>query len=317
LQLNFKILLFILIWFFNNNNKEEKMAVCILMKICALVLLGLFVYLIRQPEHRSTKTHKLSKHKKMLEKYGYPFLALVAGLAMMCSCGKGGNTDAVMKAIEANPTKVIEALQKGQELAQQKEEEARHGNVKDFVKEEANWKTAPILGNPNGSKVVFEFFDFNCGYCKKAAADVKKLIAADKEVKVVLKNFPIMSPISSVMAKANVAASLQGQDKGADMYYALIEGGVMAKVQAKAQNVKSQEELDKVVVDVIAGVAKKAGLDVKKFKSDMESQTVAEELMKSEKAARDLGIRGTPAFIINGKFYGGYMPADRMIEMVK
>lgn len=295
------------------------MAVCILMKLCALVLLGLFVYLIKQPEHRSTKTHKLSKQHKMLEKYGYPFLALVAALMIMCpGCGKrGGNPEALRKVIENNPEMVIEALQKGQELQKQKEDEARHGNVEEFVNEDANWKTAPILGNLEGSKVIYEFFDFNCGYCKKAAADVKKLIAADSEVKVVLKNFPIMSPISSVMAKANIAASLQGQKKGADMYYALIDGGVMAKVQAKAQNVKSQEELDKVVVEVIATVAKKVGLDVKKFKSDMESPVVAEELMKSEKAARDLGIRGTPAFIIDGKFYGGYMPADRMIEMVK
>ena len=70
---------------------------------------------------------------------------------------------------------------------------------------------APIAGNPNGDITVVEFFDYNCGYCKRAFSDIAKMVEKDPKVKVVFKELPILSKGSEEAAKVALAAQMQGK----------------------------------------------------------------------------------------------------------
>lgn len=152
--------------------------------------------------------------------------------------------------------------------------------------------TSPIAGNPKGDITIVEFFDYNCGYCKKAVEDVMKLLETDKNLKVVFKDMPILSPASQEAARWALAADKQG--KYYEYHVALM----------KDQNQKNKAEFE--------SLAKKLGLDVEKMSKDADSKEVREAIEKNLNMARDLGIRGTPGFIIGDTMAPGYLGYDAM-----
>ncbi|HEY8191558.1 MAG TPA: DsbA family protein [Alphaproteobacteria bacterium] len=151
---------------------------------------------------------------------------------------------------------------------------------------------APSAGNPKGDVTVVEFFDYNCGYCKKAVEDVVKLLESDKNLKVIFKEMPILSPASQDAARWALAAHKQG--KYYEYHVALM----------KDPNQKNAAEFE--------SLAKKLGLDVDKMRKDADSKEVRETIEKNLNMARDLGIRGTPGFIIGDTLAPGYMGYDAM-----
>lgn len=155
----------------------------------------------------------------------------------------------------------------------------------------------PSAGNPDGDVTVVEFFDYNCGYCRKAYEDVIKLIDTDKNVRVVFMEMPILSPSSRKMSEYALAAHKQG--KYFDMHNALMN-------YRGTQNDAAYEKL-----------AADAGLDLAKLKEDMASKDVADEIAKAMEVARVLGIKGTPGFVIGDNIFPGYIGLDPMIAEVK
>ena len=85
------------------------------------------------------------------------------------------------------------------------------GALKDHAKDIYKRSSAPVAGNPQGDITVVEFFDYNCGYCKRAFGDMAKLIEKDGKVKLVLKELPILSKGSEDASKVALAAKLQGK----------------------------------------------------------------------------------------------------------
>jgi protein-disulfide isomerase len=154
-----------------------------------------------------------------------------------------------------------------------------------------------VAGNPNGDVTMVEFFDYNCGWCKKGFPEVVSLIEQDKNLRVVLKELPIFGGDSDYAAKAALAAKKQG--KYWEMHAALL--GHEGKVT-------------RAVVDETAAAK---GLDMKKLKADMESPEVADAIAANQALAQALAINGTPAFIIDNHVTPGYLPASELMTAIQ
>lgn len=144
---------------------------------------------------------------------------------------------------------------------------------------------SPVAGDPNGDITVVEFFDYNCGYCKRGLPEVKKLIEGDKKVRFVFKELPILSKGSEEAARGALAAKRQGK------YWEFHQAMLTAKGQAnEASSLKAAEDL---------------GLDMAKFKSDMASNEITAELESVKEIAKKMGINGTPHFLVGDKSIPG------------
>jgi protein-disulfide isomerase len=153
-----------------------------------------------------------------------------------------------------------------------------------------------VLGNPKGSVTIVEFFDYNCGYCKKALPEIAKLLADDSDLRLVIKEFPILSPGSLVAAKAVLAARQQG--KHAELHEAL-----------------NQLPAQKDEVSVLQ-VAQSIGIDLDRLRKDMENEAVTQVLQRTYQLAEDLGINGTPSFLVDDNITPGYVPHEVLARLV-
>ena len=170
--------------------------------------------------------------------------------------------------------------------------------IKDNAKEVFRPASSPIVGNSKGDVTVLEFFDYNCGYCKRALGDVARLIEKDKQVKFILKELPILSKGSEETAKVALAAKMQG--KYWEFHRAMLETTGQANEASALRT------------------AEKIGLDMAKLKKDMASPAVQKEIDDTQALAKKLGVNGTPYFLIADKIIPGAPEnlLDRMNKLV-
>ena len=183
--------------------------------------------------------------------------------------------------IMENPNIIGEAMQ----AQRVREEAAAQERAVAKISENMAYLTradAPSIGNSDADVTVVEFFDYNCGYCKRAVPDIQALIKDDTNVRVVFKEMPILGPTSRTAAQWALAANKQG--KYFDYHVALMEH----------RGPKEEKQL--------AELAEKIGLDVDQIKKDIESGTIDGELNKVTEVGREIGVTGTPAFIVGDKF---------------
>ena len=139
-----------------------------------------------------------------------------------------------------------------------------------------------VLGNKDGDVAFVEFFDYNCGYCKRAMADMLDLLKSDPKLKIVLKEFPVLSEGSVEAAKVAVAVRMQDPKKYLDFHTRLLGGrGPVDKARALA-------------------AAKEVGLDVARIEKDLANPEVRATIEENMKLAEDMGLNGTPSYV-NGK----------------
>ena len=156
------------------------------------------------------------------------------------------------------------------------------------------------LGNKDGDVTFVEFFDYNCGYCKRAMADMLDLMKADPKLKVVLKEFPVLSQGSVEAAQVAVAVRMQDPTgkKYLDFHQKLLGGrGAADKARALA-------------------AAKEAGLDIARLEKDLGSQEVRATLEENLKLAESLGMNGTPSYVIGKQIVIGAVGADSLREKI-
>ena len=144
---------------------------------------------------------------------------------------------------------------------------------------------APTAGNPNGDVTVVEFFDYNCGYCKRAFTDIAKLVEKDPKVKVVFKELPILSKGSEDGSKVALAAKMQGKYWEAHRVLITMRGEINEQTALRA--------------------VEKLGLDMAKLKKDMESPEVKAEIETVRNLAQKMGINGTPHFLVGDRAIAG------------
>ena len=157
------------------------------------------------------------------------------------------------------------------------------------------------LGNPQGDVTVVEFFDYNCGYCKRAMSDMLELMKGDAKLKFVLKEFPVLGE-SSVQA-AQVAAAVRMQDKTGGKKYLEFHQKLLA----------GRGPADKARA---LAVAKEIGLDVARIEKDMGSDEVKATLEESFKLAEALGLNGTPSYVVGGDVVVGAVGLNTLKEKV-
>jgi protein-disulfide isomerase len=154
-----------------------------------------------------------------------------------------------------------------------------------------------VAGNPKGDVTMVEFFDYNCGWCKKGLPEVVNLIEQDKNLRVVLKEFPIFGVDSEYAAMAAIAAKKQG--KYWDLHNALLA---------------HEGKVTKEAVDEIAAAK---GIDMARLKKDMDDPEVAKVITGNQALAQSLAINGTPAFIIDTHVTPGYLPAAELMTAIE
>lgn len=198
--------------------------------------------------------------------------------------------------LKENPEVVIDAIQ----AWRQKQDAAEAAMVRETIAElmaEAKDTKSPVWGNPKGDVTIVEFFDYNCPYCKKVFPGVKKLIADDGNIKVVMKELPVLGPNSEYAAKAALAAQKQGKY---DLFH------------ARMMNTNSR--LSK---EGVQEAAKAVGLDLDQLQKDMASPEVQQELERANVWAQRLGVNGTPAFVIGEELIPGAIDGNRMKQFVE
>jgi len=203
----------------------------------------------------------------------------------------------IKKYIQENPNVILDSVEeygRGQQDADMKDRQKA-------VEENIGWlednEMLPVAGNPDGDVTVIEFFDYNCGYCKKALKDVTTLMGEDNNVKFVFVEMPILGRTSELAAKWAMAA--REQDAYLEYHIALMENR------------------GPITETALIKIAEKVGLDVDKMRVDAESDSIKDMVKEKTSKASKMGISGTPAFIIDGQLYGGYIGIDRMRDAVK
>ena len=156
------------------------------------------------------------------------------------------------------------------------------------------------LGNKDGDVTFVEFFDYNCGYCKRAMADMLDLMKSDPKLKVVLKEFPVLSQGSVEAAQVAVAVRMQDPTgkKYLDFHQKLLNGrGQADKARAMA-------------------AAKEAGLDMAKLEKDLTSPEINATLNENFKLAEEMGLNGTPSYVIGKDVVVGAVGAPGLAKKI-
>lgn len=152
-----------------------------------------------------------------------------------------------------------------------------------------------VLGNPRGRRVLVEFTDYNCTYCRRSVADVAALVATDPELKVVVRELPILAPSSAAAAKLALAAAAQGK-------FARFHEAMFAAGHPDARTMEA--------------AARSAGLDPALAAKAAANPAAEAELAHNLDYARQLGINGTPAWITNGRLISGAVGREALARAV-
>ena len=191
--------------------------------------------------------------------------------------------------IAENPEMIRDALT---ELAVA-EQAAREQAAFSLVREDAD---DPVIGQPDAAITIYEFSDYNCGYCKRIFADLQAVLAEQPDVKLVVKEFPILAESSVVAAKAAIAAQRQG--KFPDFHRAMMTWR------------------GRIDDEAVSSAARKAGLDVGQLQNDMEDELTLSILTRTRAAAAALEIRGTPALVIGDRLIPGAISKSEILDLI-
>ncbi len=156
-----------------------------------------------------------------------------------------------------------------------------------------------VLGNPEGDVTIVEFFDYNCGYCRSALKDMENLLAKDKNLRVILKEYPVLGNESHEVAKVSAAIRKQGLDIFSTFHHTIMN---------------SQEHADGTFA---LKAAADAGADMDKLTTDLADPSLEEGINESLAIGQRLGIDGTPSYVVGQTVLAGAVGEDRLFAAIK
>jgi protein-disulfide isomerase len=199
-----------------------------------------------------------------------------------------------------NPEVLQEAIAELEKKQSAAEAVKHQAAVKDNREAIFNSSRQVTVGNLQGDVTFVEFFDYNCGYCKRALEDMMTMMKDDPKLKVVLKEFPVLGPGS--IEAARVAVAVRMQDKTGKKYLDFHQKLMLGRGQADKARAMA--------------AAKDAGLDVARIEKDLNSDEVKATLEESFKLAEKLGLNGTPSYVIGDNVVVGAVGLSALREKV-
>ena len=155
----------------------------------------------------------------------------------------------------------------------------------------------PGFFNKQADITIYEFFDYNCGYCKSVVKTIMDVLSEDKKINFVFVEFPILSQQSYFAAKAALASKKQN---------------LYNQFHLSLMKIKGRVNEEKVF-----NIAKKIGLDLSQLRIDMNNPQIEQQLLKNREIAKLLGLNGTPAFIIGDIIYSGALNLNNLKKIIK
>jgi protein-disulfide isomerase len=196
-----------------------------------------------------------------------------------------------------HPEVIREAIEALQAREDQTKQQSQAEALKAHYDAMFNDPTAPIAGNPVGDVTIVEFFDYRCPYCKRVAGPLGDLLKSDPGIRLVFKEFPILSEDSVLAAQAALAANKQGK-------YLEFHQALMAHKGAYDAAVLRQ-------------IAISVGLDADRMTADMKDAAGKASIVANRDLADALQINSTPTFVIGNQIIAGAIPIDEMVELIK
>ena len=202
--------------------------------------------------------------------------------------------------IVQHPEVLQEAMVELEKRQQAAEAEKHKTAVKENAQELFNGKNQVTLGNPKGDVTFVEFFDYNCGYCKRAMTDMLTLMKNDPKLKVVLKEYPVLGPGSTEAARVAVAVHMQDPTgrKYLEFHQKLLGG------RGQADGARAM------------AVAKEIGMDMGRLQKDLKSPEVEAQLQRDYKLGLSLGLNGTPSYVIGENVVVGAVGIEALQEKI-
>lgn len=156
-----------------------------------------------------------------------------------------------------------------------------------------------VGGNPDGDIVLVEFIDYRCGYCKRAHGEVAELLKTDGNIKLIVKELPILGDSSVLASRFAIAVK---QIAGGDSYKAV--GDALMNFQGD------------ITLPALTRLGNTFGLDMKAVEARMNSDEVTAEIATTRELANTLAISGTPTFVMKDELLRGYLPLEQMTAIV-
>lgn len=155
---------------------------------------------------------------------------------------------------------------------------------------------SPVIGNAGAEIAIVQFFDYKCGYCRRVSPTLSRLLEEHKNVRVILKELPILGAESHMASRAALAAARQGA-------YAAFHQKLLAGDGP-------------ITPEFIEDTAGQLGLDLARFRTDMNSPEVAAILALNQRLATAIGVESTPSFVIGNELISGAMDLGRFEELI-
>ncbi|MEL6464425.1 MAG: DsbA family protein [Pseudomonadota bacterium] len=198
-----------------------------------------------------------------------------------------------------NPQVIMDAVRVLEERQAAAQAQSDLTLVADHADELFNDGYSFVGGNPDGDITLVEFLDYRCGFCKRAHGEVAKLLETDGNIRLIIKEFPILGEQSLLASRFAVATK---QIAGSDAY--------------KGVNDALMEMTGEVSMRTLRRMASTFGLDSDAIEAHMDSEEVTEEIRRTRDLAQQLQITGTPTFVLQDELLRGFLPFDQMLELV-
>ena len=203
----------------------------------------------------------------------------------------------IAKYIKENPAFLIKTLQEYQNKQNQIEQEKLNNQNLSNIEKLNSQTHSMFIGNDNSDIQIFEFVDYNCGYCLKFHNEVSSVISQESSLKLVIIQMPILGKMSDELSKLALASSLQGKFKEVHNYL---------------YSSKRKSSMEDILADLFI-----MNIDITQLKKDLESEAVQKLSSQHENIVNDFKFVGTPAIIIGNTIIPGFIKADEISEILK
>jgi len=209
---------------------------------------------------------------------------------------RAGIEEVIREYLIDHPEIIVEALENLEEKRRIAEQARQKTLISELRKELESDPASPVVGSPDAKVVLVEFFDYRCPYCRRIVPHLRQVLDENDDVKIVMKEYPILSQESIEGARAALAAEMQGKYEA--FHFALMENP------------------GDMTTDHILATAHQVGLDTDQLQQDMRSPKIDAALRRNFELGEQLGIGGTPSLIAGNELIPGAVDLEMLRDLI-